>query len=66
MKIDQDPAGGALRLTERQQSLISVIQSLDPQQRHTLEIECRGTEPWTVSKVTEHLNIRLSQGKGAT
>jgi hypothetical protein len=50
---------GKLRLSERQRALIDVIQGLDPDLRHTLTIICRGTEPWTVERVAEHMDIGL-------
>jgi hypothetical protein len=54
---------GRLRLTERQQALVEVIQGLDPDLRHTLTIICRGTEPWTVERVAEHMDIGLRLNK---
>ncbi len=49
-------------LTTRQTSLIRLIQGLDPDLRHTLEIECRGTEPWKVAVVKEHRDVQLKSG----
>jgi hypothetical protein len=49
-------------LTERQRMLIALIQSLDPDLRHTVEIECRGTEPWSVSVIKERRDIQLKGG----
>jgi hypothetical protein len=59
VKEGASPAAENRPVTGRQQALIHVIQSLDPAMRHTLQIECRGTEPWNISKVLEHLNIRI-------
>lgn len=53
---------GMAELTERQRMLMAVIQSLDPDLRHTLEIECRGTEPWNVSVIKERRDIQLKGG----
>ena len=46
-------------MTYRQMALIEVIQSLDPERRHTLTIVCRGTEPWKLEKISEHMDIEL-------
>jgi hypothetical protein len=53
----------AVKLTERQRALMEVIQGLDPDLRHTLTIICRGTEPWTVERVAEHMDIGLRLNK---
>jgi hypothetical protein len=55
-------ASGVAALSERQRMLIEVIQTLDPALRHTLEIECRGTEPWNVSVIRERRDIQLKAG----
>lgn len=45
---------GMLMLTERQEELIRYIQALDKRGRHTLNIICRGNEPWEIKEhVTE-------------
>ena len=46
-------------LTERQEALIRVIQDLDPDLRHTITVQCRGTEPWKLDLVVEHRDIEL-------
>lgn len=51
--------GKELKMTYRQMALIEVIQSLDPESRHTLTITCRGTEPWKLEKISEHMDIDL-------
>lgn len=51
-----------LKLTERQRMLIEVIQKLDSGLRHTIEIECRGTEPWNISVIKERRDIQLRGG----
>ena len=51
--------GKELKMTYRQMALIEVIQSLDPERRHTLTIVCRGTEPWKLEKISEHMDIEL-------
>lgn len=45
--------------TERQRALLDVIRKLDPERRHTLTIVCRGTEPWRIERVVEHMEIEL-------
>ena len=49
--------------SERQLALIAAIQKLNPDRRHTLKIECRGTEPWKISSMVEHLDIDLRPQK---
>jgi hypothetical protein len=49
----------AIDLTERQRALMDVIRGLDPSRRHTLTITCRGSEPWRIERVMEHLEIEL-------
>lgn len=49
----------AMDLTERQRALIDVIRGLDPSRRHTLTITCRGSEPWRIERVMEHMEIEL-------
>ena len=46
-------------LTDRQNALIRVIQALDPELRHTITLQCRGTEPWKLERVVEHRDIEL-------
>lgn len=52
------------KLTYRQKALMDVIRSLDPDQRHTLKIECRGTEPWKLDRVSEQLDADASKDIG--
>ncbi len=53
-------------ISERQLALIAAIQDLNPDRRHTLKIECRGTEPWKISSMVEHLDIELRPLKEKT
>jgi hypothetical protein len=50
-------------ISERQLALIAAIQKLNPDARHTLKIECRGTEPWKISAMVEHLDVELRPRK---
>ena len=52
------------KLTYRQKALLDVIRSLDPDQRHTLKIECRGTEPWKLDRVSEQLDAEPTKDIG--
>ena len=56
----EEEGGGPVTLSDRQKSLIRIVQSLDPELRHTLQIECRGTEPWKLSKIQEHMDIKIA------
>jgi hypothetical protein len=54
----QEEKGKVLKpLTARQQELMRVIQSLDPNARHTLKVICRGSEPWEIQEVIEHRKL---------
>ena len=44
-------------LTPRQQELMRIIQSLDPNARHTVTVVCRGNEPWEIQEVIEHRKL---------
>jgi hypothetical protein len=44
-------------LSPRQQELIRLIQSLNPDARHTIKIICRGPEPWEIEEVVEHRKL---------
>ena len=44
-------------LTARQEELLRILQALDPEQRHTVRIVCRGTEPWEVQEIVEHRSL---------
>ena len=48
---------GLAPLSPRQAELLRLIQSLDPNARHTIKILCRGTEPWEIQEVVEHRQI---------
>jgi hypothetical protein len=58
MKTSTSPPPDGL-LSERQQALIDLIRGLDPDRRHTLTIECRGSEPWRVAEHVEHRDTEL-------
>ena len=44
-------------MTPRQQELIRLIQALSPDARHTIELICRGSEPWEIQEVIEHRRL---------
>ena len=48
---------GLAPLSPRQAELLRLIQSLDPDARHTLKILCRGREPWEIQELVEHRQI---------
>ncbi len=47
-------------LTEKQELLIRYIQCLDKKKRHTLTINCRGTEPWSILEHVTETQIELN------
>jgi len=47
-------------LTERQELLMRYIQRLDKKKRHTLTINCRGTEPWSILEHVTETQIELN------
>ena len=50
-------------LTERQEALVRYLQNLNPGTRHTLTLTCRGTEPWKIERIVEHIDRELRPKK---
>ena len=49
-----------MTLSPRQAALMRAIRDLNPDLRHTLEIEFRGIEPWKVTSIKEHMSVDLN------
>lgn len=50
-------------LTGRQKELVRYLQNLNPETRHTMTLMCRGTEPWKIDRVLEHIGSELRPKK---
>ena len=59
LAVDGQREAGTVELSDGQRELIELIQSLDPDLRHTIKIVCRGTEPAQMERISEQVDLGL-------